>query len=141
MACYGILRPQLPHERQLLAVEPPCEIATQLLPAVTTIGAAKQIIRAHVHRPVVVRRDHDRSAPVPAEILLAEFRLGLDAFSLSGPYVVADDSAVLRFRVNDVRVGWIDGGVEAVASHGHVPVVVGDSLTISCLTRTRPAVV
>src|SRR5688572_11496599 len=116
MACDGILRPQLPHERQLLAVEASREIATQLLPAVTAVGAPKEIIRGHVHGSVVVWGDHGRSAPVPAEILLSEFRLRLDAFPLSGPYVVPDNPAVLRFRVNDVRVGGIDGGVEADAS-------------------------
>ena len=49
------LGPRLPHQRKLVAIEMACEIAAELLPAVASVRALEEILRAEVHSVVIVR--------------------------------------------------------------------------------------
>ena len=135
------VRPQLAHQRQLVAVELSRQVATECFPGVAAVRASEEVVRGEVQGPVIVRRDEQRRAPVPTQVLGSELRLRLDSLSLAGPYIVPDDAAILRLGIHDIRVGGIYRRVEAVAADGEVPVAVGYSLRVSRAARACEAVV
>ncbi len=136
-----VVGPGLSHQRQLFPVESAGHVAAKLLPRVAAIRAAIEVLRSEIDCVVIVRRDHDRNAPVVSQIHFAELRLRLNALLLTRLHIVANDSAVLRFGIDGIRVGGIDSGIESVAANGDVPVAVSYSLSIARLARAGPAVV
>src|SRR5215211_6120804 len=113
MARNRVFCPHFPHQRQLIAVEVAGNVAAELLPAVAAVRALEEIIRAHVHGVVIMRRDDNGSTPVPAKLLLAKLRLRLNAFLLARLYIVAYHAAVLELRVHDIWIRGIDSRVKS----------------------------
>ena len=99
--------PHAAHHRQLVAVDVAGEVRRHRLPGVAAVVAAEQALGAEVEAGRRVRREEQRRRPVPAQRRLARLRLRLDVEDLAAPAVVADQAAVLRLRVDDVRVGRV----------------------------------
>ena len=86
-----------------------------LRPAVAHVVAAEDLLAGVVQPLVVVGADDQRRVPVPLQDL-ALFGLGLDVEGFAAVAVVAVQVAVLPLAVDDVGVGGVDGGFEAVAA-------------------------
>ncbi len=84
--------------------------------------------------------DDERRIPVPA-VRLTRGRLGFDVDALAAFLVVPDQAAVLRLRVDDIRVFGIDSGLEAIPTPSDIPVIVYDALGARSSRRPSHAVV
>jgi len=80
-----------------------------------------------------VRADDERRVPVPAEPRLPRVGLRLDVDGLPRSPVEAHQRAVLRLRVDDVRIIRVDDGLEAVPTGRDEPIGVDDAVD-----RPRP---
>src|SRR5687767_7452941 len=77
----------------------------------------------------------------PYTTLFRSRRLGPNRRALVGESIGAAHAAVLRFGVDDARVGGIHERLEAVAAADHVPVVVVNAAVGAYRARTAPGVV
>jgi hypothetical protein len=117
-----------PHHLELVPVGLAREIGADRPPRVAAVVTPEDALRGEIEPRMRVRTDDDRRVPVPAEPRIPDRGLRLDVDLLPGAPVVADEAAVLRFGVDDVRVLRIDDGREPVAAGRDVPVGVDDAV-------------
>ena len=129
------------HHLELVPVGLPREIAADGTPGVAAVVAAEDALRREVEPRRAVRADDQRRVPIPAKTRLAYARLRLDVDLLPRELVVADEHAVLRLGVDDVRVLRIDDRLKAVAACRDVPVGVDDAVHRTRAGRTTDRVV
>src|SRR6185295_17700894 len=83
-----------------------------------------------------MRADNERRVPVPAQRIFAASWLRLDAHTLAGALVKANQGAVLQLCINNVRIFRVYLTAKAIAAVRHEPVAIGDAGDISCARRT-----
>src|SRR5262249_23766765 len=91
------------------------QVRGDALPALSSIARAKEKLRADVDRARLRRRDVDRRVPVEAVLGLAFAGRGFDVLQLPGRLACTEGPPALALAINEVLVGRIEEGPEAVA--------------------------
>ena len=120
--------PDAPHHRQRPAIDTFRKIRADGRPRISAIVAPMQFAASEVDALGIVRTDQDRRIPIESKVLLTRSRLRLDVNRLARPPIEPAEESLLRFAVDDVRIGGIDGVVMTVASNGDLPIGIGDPL-------------
>src|SRR3954467_7119337 len=134
---YRVRPPKLAHDRERVAIDLPGKVRADGLPGVTAVVAAEQAVGGKVQARMRERADDERRIPIPTQRGLAFARLRLDAEVLSAGAVIAIQSAVLRLRIDRIRVFRIDLRPETVTTLGDEPIRIGD--TAQAARARRPA--
>ena len=93
------------------------------------IARAKEELRAHVDRALLVRRKRDRRVPIPAQLLLV-VRLRLNVAPLVRVTIYSPDESALRFRVKIIGIARVREHPEAVAAVHVFPLRIGDAARV-----------
>src|ERR1017187_9095092 len=127
---------------QLVAVRSGSEILAQAGPVIAAVGGLEQVVAAVVDGFRIVRRNHQRRIPLKAVARrLVVIFLRPDALRFVGLQIAPREAAVLRFRVDEVRVGGIDAVVETIAALHRNPVGIANSGGLQGGTGPAPGVV
>ena len=134
------------HDRERFAVGVGGEVGTDRLIRAAAIGRLQHHVGADVDRRGIERRQLHRRVPVESIHTGGVARLQLGGLgphrgALVGPPVNAAHAAVLRFRIDNARIGRIHQRLETVTAVNHVPVVVGDAAVSAHRARPAPGVV
>ena len=98
------------------------EIGADLAPALSPVIGTQDDVAPVVEAFVIVARDDQRRIPVEPVGLVPRLFVAAEIQALTRAFVIAHDVAELRLGVDDVRVGPVDHGLEAVATQGEIPV-------------------
>ena len=94
------------------------------LPTITAIIAAKEFVGGEIDTRMRVWTDDERRVPVPSQGIFVATYLGLNAHAFAGAFVKTRQRAVLKFRINDIRIFGIDLRAKAIAAIRNEPVTV-----------------
>ena len=116
------------HDWQLVAVKPSCQVLGTY-PVVATVLRYKQLVGSNINRFRVMRGQRDWRVPVPAKGIPTRVTRA-DTLALTRRRINAADGTVLRFCVHDVRVGWVNLGLEAISTLDVKPLIIGHATAI-----------
>ena len=71
----------------------------------------------------------DWRVPVPAKGIAA-WVTWADTLALTRRWVDATDGTILRLRIHDVGVGWVNLGLEAISTLNVKPLIIGHATTV-----------
>ena len=76
-----------------------------------------------------MRGQRDWRVPVPAKGIASRIAWA-DALALTRRWIDAADGAILRLRVHNVGVGWVNLGLEAISTLDVKPLIIGHATAI-----------
>ena len=122
------LRHLTAHDRKLVTIESACQVFGAY-PVVATVLRNKQLVGSNKNRLWIMWGQRDWRVPVPAKGIAA-WVTWADTLALTRRWVDATDGTILRLRIHDVGVGWVNLGLEAISTLNVKPLIIGHATTV-----------